>query len=284
MAGEGLRLQAGACRLHFVWQVRLVWPPNCRVWEHGHGMLGWAGKWLMLATTLTPRCLKHSQPGILVDAPSCSGGQSWRRSAAPLGIARRDAHSLSACLISVDSSAHPAAPGGRPLPKVAQPGRKMLRSGSAALQRLTRMVGKSRQIYKVGACGHPRGSSCPAGVCAAWCSCVLCGPSTTLRPRWAYGSGCRLKGELPGPYCGAGHCRAVHPAVPRLRLALCRHGRGGTVRAAQPGEHAAWRAWQRLLRAGGRLGLRLVAVLTNLLEICLLGLLLATRTRAELDP
>lgn len=41
-----------------------------------------------------------------------------------------------------------AAPGGRPLPKVAQPGRKMLRSGSAALQRLTRMVGKSRQIYK----------------------------------------------------------------------------------------------------------------------------------------
>lgn len=41
-----------------------------------------------------------------------------------------------------------AAPGGRPLPKVAQPGRKMLRSGSSALQRLTKMVGKSRQIYK----------------------------------------------------------------------------------------------------------------------------------------
>ncbi|PSC68506.1 Negative elongation factor B [Micractinium conductrix] len=41
-----------------------------------------------------------------------------------------------------------AAPGGRPLPRMAQPGRKMLRSGSSALQRLTRMVGRSRQIYK----------------------------------------------------------------------------------------------------------------------------------------
>jgi hypothetical protein len=42
-----------------------------------------------------------------------------------------------------------AAPAGRPLPKVPQPGRKMLRSGSSALRRLTGMVGKSRQIYKV---------------------------------------------------------------------------------------------------------------------------------------
>ena len=42
-----------------------------------------------------------------------------------------------------------AAPAGRPLPKVQTPGRKMLRSGSAALQRLTQMVGRSRQIYKV---------------------------------------------------------------------------------------------------------------------------------------
>jgi hypothetical protein len=41
------------------------------------------------------------------------------------------------------------APAGRPLPKVPQPGRKMLRSGSSALRRLTGMVGKSRQIYKV---------------------------------------------------------------------------------------------------------------------------------------
>ena len=40
-------------------------------------------------------------------------------------------------------------PGGRPLPALP---RKVLRSGSSALQRLTRMVGKSRQIYKVG--GH----------------------------------------------------------------------------------------------------------------------------------
>ncbi|PRW60598.1 Negative elongation factor B [Chlorella sorokiniana] len=40
------------------------------------------------------------------------------------------------------------APAGRPLPKVQTPGRKMLRSGSAALQRLTQMVGRSRQIYK----------------------------------------------------------------------------------------------------------------------------------------
>ena len=43
----------------------------------------------------------------------------------------------------------PAAPAGRPLPKVATPGRKMLRSGSAALQKLTQMVGRSRQVYKV---------------------------------------------------------------------------------------------------------------------------------------
>lgn len=42
-----------------------------------------------------------------------------------------------------------AAPAGRPGARVHQPGRKMLRSGSSALQRLTKMVGKSRQIYKV---------------------------------------------------------------------------------------------------------------------------------------
>ncbi|KAI3429855.1 hypothetical protein D9Q98_010166 [Chlorella vulgaris] len=37
---------------------------------------------------------------------------------------------------------------GRPGAKTYQPGRKMLRSGSSALQRLTKMVGRSRQIYK----------------------------------------------------------------------------------------------------------------------------------------
>lgn len=42
-----------------------------------------------------------------------------------------------------------AAPAGRPLPKMPTPGRKMLRSGSAAMQKLTQMVGRSRQVYKV---------------------------------------------------------------------------------------------------------------------------------------
>ena len=119
------------------------------------------------------------------------------------------------------SAPNPAAPGGRPLPRMAQPGRKMLRSGSSALQRLTRMVGRSRQIYKV--YGGPRG-----GRVAGWKEWGIAGgaalPSLPSPP-------CRLAAWcaewLPGACCATGQ-----PRQP------CRTPLGSSLQRPTPG----WRA------------------------------------------
>lgn len=89
-----------------------------------------------------------------------------------------------------------AAPAGRPLPKVQTPGRKMLRSGSAALQRLTQMVGRSRQIYKASVA-----ATCVLSglACSAHAHEIVCGAGRHLRPRFRHALLCSHPSAPPLP-------------------------------------------------------------------------------------
>ena len=140
-----------------------------------------------------------------------------------------------------------AAPAGRPLPKVQTPGRKMLRSGSAALQRLTQMVGRSRQIYKasLAATCVLSGLACSAhaqvaGFLGPLAVCMHMRLSVELVSTCGRDSDTHCCARIPAPRlcpctCNAGSGGADRHPLPRLRFALRGHARGSAVRAAVTG-------------------------------------------------